>query len=420
MYGILFLYNDECGFMIAFVIMHRDFLMHHLCTLKTSTERNFDMKLIHISDLHLGKRLGEYSLHEEQRDILDKILALADDERPDAFLIAGDVYHKSVPPEESVQLFDNFICELASRKVQTFIISGNHDSAERIAFGGRLMDLSGVHMSPVYNGKTQPITLTDVYGEVNFYMLPFIKPLTIRKFFPDVKIDSYNEALKLAVGAMKIDGSKRNVIITHQFITGASLSESEELFIGGTENVDAEIFEDFDYVALGHIHSPQNIRKNMRYCGTPLKYSRSEACQKKSVTIVELGEKGTLALRTVPLIPLRDVKEYRGTFAELTDSAFYSSINTDDYVYLTLTDESEIPEVVYKLRKIYPHLLTHKYDNAKTNGTSELMSMCAVTDTTPEELFDAFFRETNPNGMNPQQADYISKVIKEIWEEDIL
>lgn len=378
------------------------------------------MKLIHISDLHLGKRLGEYSLYEEQADILGKILAIVDDEQPDAVMIAGDIYNKSVPPEESVQLFDDFICGLSSRNVQTFIISGNHDSAERIAFGGRLMQSCGVHMSPVYDGKTQPITLTDEYGAVSVYMLPFIKPITIRRFFPDAEISSYNDALKIAVGAMEIDSSKRNILITHQFITGASLSESEEIFIGGTENVDADIFAEFDYVALGHIHSPQNIRKNMRYCGTPLKYSKSEIRQNKSVTVVELEKKGALNVRTVPLIPLRDVREYRGTFSELTDSAFYSKVNTDDYVYLTITDESEIPEAVHKLRKIYPRLLKLSYDNAATSSVCELTSACAVTDITPEELFDEFFRETNPNGMNQQQADYISMLIKEIWEGEIL
>lgn len=378
------------------------------------------MKLIHISDLHLGKRLGEYSLYEEQADILGKILAIVDDEQPDAVMIAGDIYNKSVPPEESVQLFDDFICGLSSRNVQTFIISGNHDSAERIAFGGRLMQSCGVHMSPVYDGKTQPITLTDEYGAVSVYMLPFIKPITIRRFFPDAEISSYNDALKITVGAMEIDSSKRNILITHQFITGASLSESEEIFIGGTENVDADIFAEFDYVALGHIHSPQNIRKNMRYCGTPLKYSKSEIRQNKSVTVVELEKKGALNVRTVPLIPLRDVREYRGTFSEFTDSAFYSKVNTDDYVYLTITDESEIPEAVHKLRKIYPRLLKLSYDNAATSSVCELTSACAVTDITPEELFDEFFRETNPNGMNQQQADYISMLIKEIWEGEIL
>lgn len=378
------------------------------------------MKLIHISDLHLGKRLGEYSLHEEQADILGKILAIVDNEHPDAVMIAGDIYNKSVPPEESVQLFDNFICGLSSRNVQTFIISGNHDSAERMAFGGRLMQSCGIHMSPVYDGKTLPITLADDHGEVNIYMLPFIKPITIRRFFPDAEICSYNDALKTAVEAMNIDSSKRNILITHQFITGASLSESEEILIGGTENVDADIFANFDYVALGHIHSPQNIRKNMRYCGTPLKYSKSEIRQNKSATVVELGEKGALNIRTVPLIPLRDVREYRGTFSELTDSTFYSKVKTDDYVYLTLTDDSEIPEAVHKLRKIYPRLLKLSYDNTNTGSVSELMSACAVTDTTPEELFDEFFREINPNGMNQQQADYISMLIKEIWEGEIL
>lgn len=373
------------------------------------------MKLMHLSDLHLGKRLGEYSLYEEQKDILDKILNIVDDEKPDCLLIAGDVYNKFVPPEESIKLFDDFLYSLSSRSVRTFVISGNHDSAERIAFGNRIMRFGGIHLSPVYSGKTEPITIEDEHGEVNFYLLPFIKPVNVRKFFHDADIASYNDALKSAISAMKIDTEKRNVIVTHQFITGASLSESEEIFIGGTENVDAEIFGNFDYVALGHIHSPQSINPKMRYCGTPLKYSKSEVNQQKTVTIVELGKKGEIGMRTVPLVPLHDVKEYIGTFDELTDKSFYSTVNTEDFVYITLTDEYEIPEAVHKLRKIYSRLIKHSYCNSRTQNVSEILLDHASSDVPPEELFDNFYREYDPKGMNSQQTEYIENLIKEIW-----
>lgn len=377
------------------------------------------MKLMHLSDLHLGKRLGEYSLYEEQKDILDKILNIVDNEKPDCLIIAGDVYNKFVPPEDSIKLFDDFLYSLSSRSIRTFVISGNHDSAERIAFGSRIMRFGGIHLSPVYSGKTEPIIIEDEHGEVNFYLLPFIKPVNVRKFFHDAEISSYNDALKTAVSAMKIDTEKRNVIVTHQFITGASLSESEEIFIGGTENVDAEIFRDFDYVALGHIHSPQKINSRMRYCGTPLKYSKSEINQKKSVTIVELGKKGKIEIRTVPLVPLHDVKEYIGTFDELTNKSFYSTVNTEDFVYITLTDECEIPEAVHKLRKIYPRLIKHSYCNSRTQNVSEILQDYTSSDVTPEELFDNFYREYDPKGMNCRQTEYIENLIKDIWGGEI-
>ena len=281
------------------------------------------MKLIHLSDLHLGKRVNEFSMLEDQAYILMKILNVIDDEQPDAVLIAGDVYDKTVPSAEAVELFDDFLVRLASRSfrgrsLQIFVISGNHDSPERLAFGGRLMDARGVHLSPVYSGSVKPVTLSDEFGPVNIYMLPFVKPVTVRRFFPDAKIENYTDAIAAAVGSMGIDTSGRNVLIAHQFVTGAERSESEDVSVGGMDNVDVTVFDGFDYVALGHIHGPQNIgSERVRYCGTPLKYSFSEAAHRKSVTVVELGEKGSLAVRTVPLIPKRDMVDLRGRYDEL-------------------------------------------------------------------------------------------------------
>ncbi len=373
------------------------------------------MKIMHISDLHLGKRISEYPLYAEQRDMLDKLVEIADSEKPDILAVAGDVYNKSVPPENSVELFDDFISELSKRKIPVFIISGNHDSAERIAYGGRIMKNSGVYVSPVYRGGVQPIEIMDGDGAVNVYMLPFIKPFTVREFFPDVKIESYNDAVRAAVEQMNVDKSKRNILITHQFVTGASLSESEEIFIGGAENVDGSVFADFDYVALGHIHSLQNIGKNMRYCGSPLKYSFSEAGQTKSVTIVELGKKGKLDIRTVPIKPLRDVKSYTGSFEELTGEEFCGKINTDDFVYLILTDEQNIPDCIHKLRKVYSHLAGFRYENSRTRKITSLTPGRTDPLNSPEELFDSFYREYSPNGMNGDQTAYLKRIIREIW-----
>ena len=230
------------------------------------------MKIMHLSDLHLGKRVNEFSMLEDQEYILTKIINIIDEQEPQVVIIAGDVYDKSVPSAEAVELFDDFLVRLSKRNLKVFVISGNHDSAERIAFGGRLMDKSGIYMSPVYNGKVEPITLADDYGEVNFYMLPFVKPSNVRRFYPEYEIGSYTDAIKAAIDTMNMDANKRNVLITHQFVTGALRSESEEISVGGTDNVDANVFEDFDYVALGHIHRAQKCGSEfIRYSGTPLK-----------------------------------------------------------------------------------------------------------------------------------------------------
>ena len=272
------------------------------------------MKLIHLSDLHLGKRVNEFSMLEDQRHILWEIIRIIDSEGPDGVIIAGDVYDKPVPPAEAVALLDEFLFSLSGRGTEVFVISGNHDSPERLAFGGRIMEHSGIHLAPVYNGNVRPVTLTDRYGDLKLYLLPFVKPAHVRRFFPEREIVSYTDAVSAAVEAMEIDMSCRNVLVTHQFVTGAVRCESEEISVGGADNVDAAVFDGFDYVALGHIHGPQQVGKpTLRYCGTPLKYSFSEAGQKKSLTVVELREKGQVEVRTVPLAPLRDMAELRGT-----------------------------------------------------------------------------------------------------------
>jgi exonuclease SbcD len=230
------------------------------------------MKFIHLSDLHIGKRVNEVSMIEDQQYILHQILNQVDDIQPEAVLISGDVYDKSVPSAEAVTLFDDFLCALAERNVTVFIISGNHDSAERLAFGGRLMEGKGIYLSPVYDGRITPVSLTDEYGSIHFWMLPFVKPAHVKRFFPQETIESYTDACQVAVKNMEVDPSQRNVLLTHQFVTGSVTCDSEEISVGGTDNVDAAVFEDFDYVALGHIHGPQNIgSQRIRYCGTPLK-----------------------------------------------------------------------------------------------------------------------------------------------------
>ncbi len=375
------------------------------------------MKLIHLSDLHLGKRVNEFSMLEDQKYILGECLDIIDREQPDAVILAGDIYDKSVPPAEAVTLFDDFLCALAGRRLEIFVISGNHDSPERIAFASRLLSASGVHLSPVYAGKVEPVTLVDEYGPVNFYLLPFIKPAHVRRFFPEEEIGSYTDAMRTVVRNMTFDPAARSVLITHQFVTGAERSESEELSVGGADNVDASVFDRFDYVALGHIHGPQNIgSERIRYCGTPLKYSFSEAGHVKSVTVVELGPKGSLTVRTVPLVPKRDLRELRGSYAELVTKSNYEGTNTDDYVRITLTDEEEIHDAASRLRAIYPNLMVQVYDNRRTRSQGQVGHAQDAERKSPFVLFGELYEKQNGAEMSKEQADFSRDLIEKIWE----
>ena len=391
------------------------------------------MKLLHLSDLHLGKRVREFSMLEDQAYILMKIIEIVDEEQPDGVLICGDVYDKSVPSAEAVQLFDDFLCRLAKRQLQVFVISGNHDSPERMAFGGRLMDASGIHMAPVYDGRVMPITMEDRWGAVDIYMLPFIKPAHVRRFYPEETIDSYTDAVRVAIAGMNrgeggmgpgIRTERRNVLLTHQFVTGAVRSESEEISVGGSDNVDGSVFAAFDYVALGHIHAPQNISAGeqaqvIRYCGTPLKYSFSEAGHVKSVTVVELAEKGNVTYRTIPLMPKRDLREIKGTYMELTDKRNYEGTNIEDYLHITLTDENDVPDAIGKLRVIYPNLMKLDYDNRRTRSHVEIGGAEQVEQKTPLALFSEFFEKQNNQPMSEEQTRFAQNLIEKIWEDEV-
>lgn len=375
------------------------------------------MKIIHLSDLHLGKRVNEYSMIEDQEYILKKIIGIIDDEQPDGVIIAGDVYDKSVPSAEAVQLFDDFLVSLAKRKLQVFVISGNHDSPERIAFASRIMDASGVHMSPVYNGAIEPIQMSDEFGTVNIYLLPFVKPVHVRRFSDD-EITTYTDAVRYAVSQMRINQDQRNVLVTHQFVTGAKRSESEEISVGGSDNVDAGVFECFDYVALGHIHAPQNCgSERIRYCGTPLKYSFSEAKDQKSVTVVELGDKGDVSFRTVDLVPKHDLVELKGTYDELTLKSFYEGTSwQEDYTHITLTDEEDIPDAIGKLRTIYHRLMKLDYDNKRTRSNAQINSATDVETKSPLELFSDFYELQNNQKMTDEQDEFMRELIETTWE----
>ena len=378
------------------------------------------MKLLHLADLHIGKRVYEFSMIDDQKYILDEILSIIDNEQPDGIMIAGDIYDKTIPSAEAVILFDEFIAQLSKRKIETFIISGNHDSPERLAFGNRLMDNSGIHFSSLYKGSVKPFYLKDEYGTVALYMLPFLKPVIMKHWFPQEEIRSYNDAVKIAIREMNIDPSARNILIAHQFVTGAECSDSEELSIGGLDNIDSSLFKEFDYVALGHIHGPQKIgSEKIRYSGSPLKYSFSETRHKKSVTVIELKEKGSLTIHTVPLIPKRDFIELKGTYEELTARSFYKNTTYDkDYVHITLTNEDDIPEALTKLRVIYHNLMKLDYDNIRTRHKEKINGIEEMNQKSPIELFSEFYKKQNGTEMNEEQKNTIECLMRKIWEEN--
>ena len=377
------------------------------------------MKLMHLSDLHLGKIVNGFSMLEDQKYILAQILELARSEKPDGVLIAGDVYDKRVPAAEAVGVLDGFLTDLA-QIAPVFVISGNHDSAERLAFGGRLMTAAGVYVSPVYDGTVRTVELTDEFGPVQIHLLPFLKPVQVRRFFPEAEIANYTDAVRTALAHIDRGDGARHVLVTHQLVTGAALCDSEELSIGGSENVDAEVFEGFDYVALGHLHGPQRAGgDHIRYCGTPLKYSFSEEKHHKSVTMVTLGEKGSVQIDTLPLSPMRDLKVIRGTYQELMARSYYQ--NTDlpeSYLHIILTDEEDVPEALGRMRQVYPYIMKLTYDNTRTRSQQNPLDQRVDARKTPLELFRQLYEAQNNQPMTEQQDEFLARLIGAIWEEE--
>ena len=382
------------------------------------------MRFAHISDLHIGKRVNDFSMLEDQQYILKQILDIIKEQKVDAVVIAGDVYDKSVPSAEAVALCDDFITALSREKLQTFMISGNHDCAERVAFGSRIMEQMNLHIAPVFDGNVLTYQMKDQMGNVNFYLLPFLKPANVRRFYEEETINSYTDAMRTVISHIDLNTSERNVLIAHQFVTGAARSDSEDVSVGGIDNVDADVFDAFDYVALGHIHGAQKvIRDTIRYCGTPLKYSFSEAKQNKSVTIVTMDiddqNQCEVAIDAIHLKPLRDLREIRGSYEEITLRENYLYTNTQDYMHITLTDEEDIPDAIGKLRAIYPNIMKLDYDNKRTRTRQDVVLEGDAETKSPLDLFEDFYYQQNNQQMSEQQQEYISQLVEKIWEDRV-
>ena len=371
------------------------------------------MKFLHISDLHLGRKLAERSLAADQSHILGVILNIADIEKPDAVFIAGDIYDRPVPGAETVALFDDFLCELSRRDIETFAISGNHDSAERLSFASRLIDPSGIHLSRIFDGTLQKYTVSDEYGEVGIYLLPFIRPANVRTFFPDAHINNSTDAVRTVIEAADIPEGERSILIAHLFTAGVCGAGSESaVCVGGADITDTSVFGAFCYTALGHIHRPQNVTDRIRYCGTPMKYDFSESEQEKSITVGELAADGSVVIRTIPLTPLHELIRVKGTFAELMDSE-----PTGDFVSVTLTDSDPIPDASPRLRTVFRGLSELRYDNERTRlktdpGTVEDETRSHI------EIFAELYKLQNGSELTGSRLDSAKSIISEVLEKE--
>ena len=382
------------------------------------------MKLIHLADLHLGRRVNEFSLLEDQKYILEQILDVCTETSPDGIVIAGDVYDKTIPAAEAVELLDEFLTTLAQRGTPCWVVSGNHDSAERIAFGSRIMGGQGIHMAPVFNGNLYRTTVTDEFGEVDIYLLPFIKPALVRRFYPEAEIDGFSSAVRTVLDNQPLVSDRRRVLVAHQLVTAGGMeperSDSEVITVGGIDNVDADVFAAFDYVALGHLHCPQSIgREGIRYAGSPLKYSFSEVWQVKSVTVVELREHGDLRINTVPLKSRRDMRWIKGPIEHLLSEAVYRGTNTDDYLQVTLTDEEDIVDAIGKLRSVYPNIMRLDYDNRRSRALQEMGAATDSDNRSPFQLFEDFYRMQNNAELEPGQREIVGRMLDHLGGEEL-
>lgn len=376
------------------------------------------MKFMHLADLHLGKRVNEFSMLEDQKYVLDQVLQRIDEEGIEGLLIAGDIYDRQVPSVEAVRLLDDFLTQVAGRRVPVYMIGGNHDSTARLSFGARLLTGSGVHMASEYDGIVERITVEDAFGMIDLFLLPFLKPAQVRTVWKEKAegVQTYQDAVSFVLDRIERNEKHRSILLAHQFVTGAAVCDSEEHAVGGLGQIDAACFDGFDYVALGHLHGPQKVRRDtLRYAGTLLKYSFSEVNQKKSVTIVELREKGNILIDTRPVRPLHEMRIVRGSYEEVTCRRNYENTDTEDYVGITLTDEEDIFDAVGKLRAIYPNLMKLGYDNTRTRQDQIIAAPEAVQEKGPMELSEELFMLQNNRPMSGQQREYLSGLISGIW-----
>lgn len=394
------------------------------------------MKFFHLADLHLGKRVNGFPMAEDQKYILDQILGLIDRENPEGIIIAGDVYDKAIPSVEAVNLFDDFLAALVSRRLQVFVISGNHDSAERLSYGGRVMEKSGIHFSRRIGASSEDtgaedraadavssVQLHDEYGSLCVYLIPYIHPSVVREVYPEETVSSWTQAMEVLIRHAGVDPAVRNMAVVHQYVTASGVrpqeSDSELRHIGGLDNVDISVFGCFDYVALGHLHGPQSIgRETVRYAGSPLKYSFSEENQKKSVTVVDMKAKGSVEISQIPLKPARDLITVKGLFREIMSPAFTGLLSEEDYYRIILTDEYDVDHAMPRLRKyFYQNLMEIDYDNSRTRSQGVVDAAEEALEKEPAEVLQELYQKQNGTAMSAFQMELAQKLIRGIWGE---
>lgn len=372
------------------------------------------MRFLHISDLHLGKRVYEYSMLEEQKNALWQVLSAVDEKNVEGLFIAGDIYDKSIPTIEAIELFDSFLVELSNRNIDVYIISGNHDSPERVGFGADFFKSKRIYISKAYDGDIQYVDKEDLYGKIRIHLIPFLKPANVRRFHQETEIADYNSAIRTVVEDIKLCEDGRNVVLVHQFITGAVRSQSEESFLGGMDNIEYDLFDEFDYVALGHIHKSQAMgRQQVRYSGALVKYALDEINQVKSMTLVEIKGKGEVEIETIPIKPIHDMRRIEGTYMELTDRNNYVNTKVDDYLHVVLKDEEDVPDALRKLRVIYPNILKLEYDNTRTRYKNSVIEGKGVRRKEPMEYIEELFRKQNNEDMTSEQATVLKNIMED-------
>lgn len=371
------------------------------------------MRLLHLADLHLGKRVNGFNMIEDQTHALKEIINLIDQEEIEGVLISGDVYDVTVPSAEAMNLFDWFITSLNVKNAFAIIISGNHDSADRLSFGKSLMQSSNIYISQVYDKQVEKIVLNDQYGPINFYMLPFIKPAMIKKDYPDLDLGDFTSAISNVMQTVDLNKSQRNILLAHQFIVGAKTSESEELYLGGLEAVSWEHFKDFDYVAMGHLHKKQTFNEGkIRYPGSLLKYSQSEENNKKTITMLDIREKNNIVLEEKTIDYLRDLRTIRGKFSDIIENSIKDE-NKDDYIFINLIDQDEVLDGLTRLREIYPNIMALKYENSSSILDEPLVVATKSKD--PYALFEEFYQYRNNRPLDESKAAIIKDLIGDIW-----
>ena len=376
------------------------------------------MKLIHLGDLHLGKSVYEFSMIEDQRYILQQILGMIRQENIDAVLMAGDVYDRSVPSEEAVKLLDSFLTELADMGKKVFVISGNHDSEERLHYGSRLFRENGIYIAGRYDGEIPCVDLEDDFGPVHIWMMPYVKASRVAHFFPEADTSTYDSAFRAAISQCHLRKEERNVILVHQFVTGRerepelSGSESAVANVGTIDKISADCFDDFDYVAMGHIHSAQAVeRETCRYAGAPLKYSlnKKELGMPKTVPVITLCEKGKIEVKLNFLKPLREVRRLKGKLKDVLEHAE----DTEDYIYVTLTDEEIQYDAMARIQEVYPYTMKLDYDNSSTRAIRDEESLLETEEKSFEELVSGFYQLINGGEPDPEEWALIREVARE-------